>query len=195
MLFERQKRAISPILFALLASTSTVCSPSLSLARQSKLEKLQGCETSIVTVKAQTFTTSDTQEKPKAALSPAGQIIILNNERVGILEKTGAGLIVSPDGMIATNTHVIYGSQLIKVVLNDQSELPAAVLFVSPQYDFSLIKVNAGHALTPVEWSDPDKVELGQEIITIGHSPLLNKTISGGKVVGLGTKTAGSWAW
>jgi S1-C subfamily serine protease len=176
-------------LFALLASMGVICNPPLLSAGQSRLEKLQSYEDSIVTVKAQAFTAGPGDEKPKAALSPSGQLVILDNQRVGLSEKTGAGIIVDPNGTIVTNTHVIFGSQVIKIVLRDESELLASVLFVSPQYDFSLIKVDAGRALPSVEWGDSDEATLGQEIVTIGHSPLLNQTISGGKIVGLGTRT------
>jgi S1-C subfamily serine protease len=154
------------------------------------LEKLQSYDDSIVTVKAQAFTTAPGEEKPQAMLSPSGQIVILNNQRVGMLQKTGAGVIIDANGTIVTNTHIIYDSQIIKVVLRDGTELTATVAFVSPQYDFSLIKVATGRALPAVEWGDSDQAELGQEIVTIGHSPLLDRTISGGRIVGLGTRTA-----
>jgi len=190
MLSEKHKKILLPALCSLLASIAVVTPPKLSHAGTSTLEKLQGYEDSIVTVKAQVFTAAPGEDKPQARLSPSGEIIFLNNQRVGMLEKTGAGVIIDPNGTIVTNTHIIYDSQIIKVVLRDGIELPATVLFVSPQYDFSLIKVDAGRALPAVEWGNSDEAQLGQEIITIGHSPLLNRTISGGRIVGMGTRTA-----
>jgi S1-C subfamily serine protease len=190
MLSGKNKKILLPALYSLLASIAIVTQPKLLYAGTSTLEKLQGYEDSIVTVKAQVFNAAPGEEKPQAMLSPSGEIVILNNQRVSMLEKTGAGVIVDPNGTIVTNTHVIYGSQVIKVVLRDKSEVPASVLFVSPQYDFSLIKVSAGRTLPSVEWGNSDEAQLGQEIVTIGHSPLLDRTISGGKIVGLGTRTA-----
>ena len=175
---------------SLLASIAVITQPKPLYGGTSTLEKLQGYDNAIVTVKARAFTAGAGQEKPRAMRSPSGEIVILDNQRVSMLEKTGAGVIVDANGTIVTNTHIIYDSQIITVVLRDGQELPATVAFVSPQYDFSLIKVNPGRALPAVEWGDSDKAELGQEIVTIGHSPLLDRTISGGKIVGLGTRTA-----
>jgi len=177
-------------LCSLLASIAVITQPKPLYGGTSTLEKLQGYDNAIVTVKARAFTAGAGQEKPRAMRSPSGEIVILDNQRVSMLEKTGAGVIVDANGTIVTNTHIIYDSQIITVVLRDGQELPATVAFVSPQYDFSLIKVNPGRALPAVEWGDSDKAELGQEIVTIGHSPLLDRTISGGKIVGLGTRTA-----
>jgi S1-C subfamily serine protease len=182
-------RSLSSATCLLLLSSTMFSIPLTATAAESRLEKLLEYQDSVVTVKAQTYSAADGEERPKAALTPSGQIVILNNQRVSLFERTGAGIIVDPDGTIATNTHVIYGSQIIKVVLRDGSELSAQLLFVSPQYDFSLIRVNAGRPLPAVEWGDSDAVELGQEIVTIGHSPLLDRTISGGRIIGLGTRT------
>lgn len=189
MLSEKQKRTPHPAQCWLLISLTALFLPAPVTAGESRIAKLQSYEDSVVTVRAQVFAAKGGNEKPRAALSPSGEIVILDSQRVGMLEKTGAGVIVDANGTIVTNTHVIFGSQIIKVVLRDGNEVPAKILFVSPQYDFSLIKIEAGRPLSAVEWGDPQRITLGQEIVTIGHSPLLDRTISGGRIVGLGTRT------
>ena len=161
-----------------------------TLARETAIEKLENYEAAIVTVKGQQIAVSP-EEARSGAIDPAtGKMVLLQNHKVRVTEKTGAGIVIDPSGIITTNTHIIFGSNLIKVVLYDGNEFPAHVLFVSPQYDFSILKIETGRALTPIEWADSDKLALGQEIVTIGHSPLLNRTLSGGTVVGMGTRTS-----
>ena len=159
------------------------------LAKENAIERLQSFDPAIVTIKGQQFSFSP-EETRSGALDPAtGQMILLQNRRVRVSEKTGAGVVIDASGIITTNTHIIFGSNIIKVVTQDDHEFPAHVLFISPQYDFSILKIEPSRALTPIEWADSDKLALGQEIVTIGHSPLLDRTISGGVVAGLGTHT------
>ncbi len=189
MPFEQIKRPHHSILRPFLISLIFLGGVRILHAEETSIEKLQSYQNAIVTVKGQVIVSLDESEKPKAALAPNGQIVVLDNHRVQVQEKTGAGVIVDQNGTIVTNTHIIYGSQVIKVVLNDGTELPAAVLFVSREYDFSLLKIVGACPQSHIEWGDSDRAELGQEIITIGHSPLLDKTISGGIIRGMGTRT------
>ncbi|MBF0594388.1 MAG: serine protease [Candidatus Omnitrophica bacterium] len=139
-------------------------------ARESTtLEKIGAYENAVVTVRAQT--------------------VSIDRPRVSISERSGAGVVIDPSGMIVTNTHIIYGSNIIKVILMDGTLLNAEVMFVSKEYDFSILKVYPGTPLTAIDWSDPEHLKLGQEIVTIGHSPLLDRTISGGQINGMGTRT------
>lgn len=161
-----------------------------ALARDNPIQKLRGFTTAVVTVKAQQIAVSP-ETRGKKAIDPAtGRMILLQNRQVQVQERIGAGVVIDPNGVIATNTHIIYGSNIIKVILTDGGEFPAQVLFVSPQYDFSILKIPTTGPLTAIEWADSDRLALGQEIVTIGHSPLLKHTLSGGTVVGLGTRTS-----
>jgi serine protease Do len=108
--------------------------------------------------------------------------------RAGIYETSGAGVILDAAGTIATNTHIIYGSRIIEVTLPAQGTFPATVLFVSPQNDFSIIRITPPGPLTPVTWADSDLARLQDEVVTIGHSPLLKSTISGGNIKSIGIR-------
>ncbi|MBF0619203.1 MAG: trypsin-like peptidase domain-containing protein [Candidatus Omnitrophica bacterium] len=107
---------------------------------------------------------------------------------VGMYETNGAGVIVDPTGLIVTNTHVIYETQWITVTLEDGTSYPATLVQVSPFYDVSVIRISAGQPLHAVEFANPDEMTLGEKVITIGHSPLLLKTISGGTITAIGVK-------
>lgn len=154
-----------------------------ALCRETIIERLKHYESAIVTVRGQQITSPSQEEHS------SGGTALLHTRRISLMEKTGAGVIIAPDGTITTNTHIIFGSHLIKVVLWTGEEFQAQVLFVSPQYDFSIIKIHAQRPLTAIEWADADRLTLGQEIVTIGHSPLLERTLSGGVVAGMGTRT------
>ncbi|MBF0123093.1 MAG: trypsin-like peptidase domain-containing protein [Candidatus Omnitrophica bacterium] len=174
---------LSTLLIANLSTTVT-------FARETAIGRLKNYEAAIVTIKGQQIAVSP-EETQSSAIDPAtGKMVLLSNRKVSVTENTGAGIVIDPAGIITTNTHIIFGSNIIKVILPDGNELPAQVLFVSPQYDFSILKINAGQPLTAIEWADSDQLALGQEIVTIGHSPLLNRTISGGTVIGMGTRTS-----
>jgi len=82
----------------------------------------------------------------------------------------GSGIIVSSDGLILTNNHVISGATSLTVALSDGRQLTATVVSTDPTNDLAIIKVNAT-GLTPVTLGDSSTVQVGQLAIAIG-SPL-----------------------
>lgn len=142
----------------------------------------------VVTVTGIRVTPADATTK-RAVMTPQGPIVV-SNRPVEFYEQQGAGVILDEKGVLVTNTHVIYGSNMIKVTLKNGSTFNASVLFISPSYDFSILKINTSEKLPFVGWGDSDGLHLKQEIITIGHSVLLKNTISGGYVIGKGTSSS-----
>jgi S1-C subfamily serine protease len=82
----------------------------------------------------------------------------------------GSGFIVSADGLILTNNHVVTGATTLTVVLDDQRSMTATVVSTDPAHDLALVKVSAT-GLTPVTLGDSGSVQVGQLAIAIG-SPL-----------------------
>jgi serine protease Do len=82
----------------------------------------------------------------------------------------GSGFIVSADGLILTNNHVIQGATTLTAVLDDGRSIAATVVATDPAHDLALIKVS-GTGLTPVTLGDSSSVQVGQLAIAIG-SPL-----------------------
>jgi S1-C subfamily serine protease len=82
----------------------------------------------------------------------------------------GSGFIVSADGLILTNNHVVTGASTLTVTLDDTRQLPATVVTTDVAHDMALVKINAS-GLTPVTLGDSSKVQVGQLAIAIG-SPL-----------------------
>jgi S1-C subfamily serine protease len=83
---------------------------------------------------------------------------------------SGSGFIVSADGLIVTNNHVVAGAQTLTVVLDDSRQLDGTVVKSDAAHDLAVIKVDAG-GLTPVNLGDSANVQVGELAIAIG-SPL-----------------------
>ncbi len=79
----------------------------------------------------------------------------------------GSGVIISPDGYIITNNHVVDGATQIRVTLNDRRVMTAKVIGVDKLTDLAVIKVEA-HDLPAVSWGDSAKLEPGQTVLAFG---------------------------
>jgi serine protease Do len=101
-------------------------------------------------------------------------------------QSIGSGVIVSPDGYILTNSHVVgeYGAS-IQVVLNDGEERPAKILGADPHTDLALLKVEAND-LPTMPWGDSSKLRVAEWVLAIGNPYQLNQTVTLGIVSALG---------
>ena len=79
----------------------------------------------------------------------------------------GSGIIISPDGYIVTNNHVVDGATSIKVTLNDRRILTGKVVGVDKLTDLAVIKVNATN-LPSIAWGDSTKLQPGQTVLAFG---------------------------
>ena len=79
----------------------------------------------------------------------------------------GSGIIISPDGYIVTNNHVVDGATNIKVTLNDRRILSAKVVGVDKLNDLAVLKVNASN-LHSIAWGDSTKLQPGQTVLAFG---------------------------
>jgi serine protease Do len=79
----------------------------------------------------------------------------------------GSGVIISPDGYIVTNSHVVDGATDVKVTLHDRRVLNAKVVGVDKMTDLAVVKVNA-HDLPAMSWGDSGKLEPGQTVLAFG---------------------------
>lgn len=98
----------------------------------------------------------------------------------------GSGLIISPDGKIVTNYHVIDRATNITVSLDDKSKYEAKVLRRDQQTDLALLKIEAGRPLPAAPLADSDKVRVGEWVLAIGNPYGFDRTVSFGIVSGKG---------
>jgi S1-C subfamily serine protease len=122
-----------------------------------------------------TLTESDAIVAVATAAKPS-VVTILSSTASGVtpfsVPATGAGsgFIVSADGLILTNNHVVAGTTTLTVTLDDSTELPATIVATDKVHDLALIKVNKA-GLVPLTLGDSSAVKVGQLAIAIG-SPL-----------------------
>ena len=105
----------------------------------------------------------------------------------------GSGFIISKDGYILTNDHVVKGADTIKVRLDKgQHSYTAKVIGVDPKLDIALLKIDAGDSLPTAKLGDSDKLQVGQWVMAIGNPFGLNQTVTAGiisakgRVIGAG---------
>ncbi len=94
---------------------------------------------------------------------------------------SGSGVIISSDGYIVTNNHVIDKSNQIEVVLNDKRSFKAKIIGVDPNTDLALLKIDADN-LTNIPFGDSDKLKIGEWVLAIGNPFNLTSTVTAGIV-------------
>jgi serine protease Do len=94
----------------------------------------------------------------------------------------GSGFIISADGKILTNNHVVAGAQKIQVRLSGREVLTARVLGTDPATDIALLKVDTKEKLRPVPLGDSDKLRVGDWVMAIGNPMNFESTVTVGVV-------------
>ncbi|KAB2814679.1 trypsin-like peptidase domain-containing protein [Phaeocystidibacter luteus] len=98
-----------------------------------------------------------------------------------IVEGTGSGVIISENGYIVTNNHVIANAQSVEVMLNDNREYEAEVIGTDPTTDIAVLKI-AAEGLQPLTIANSDDLRLGQWVLAVGNPFNLNSTVTAGIV-------------
>jgi serine protease Do len=93
----------------------------------------------------------------------------------------GSGVILSPDGYIVTNNHVIDGADVIDVTLNDSRKFQATVVGSDPNSDLALIKIE-GDEFPVVPMGNSDELKLGEWVLAVGNPFNLTSTVTAGVV-------------
>ncbi len=100
-----------------------------------------------------------------------------NNVSVGY----GSGVVISPDGYIVTNNHVVEGANKIEVTFNDKHKRTATIIGNDPSTDLALIKVDAKD-LEYLTFADSDEVKVGEWVLAVGNPFNLTSTVTAGIV-------------
>jgi Do/DeqQ family serine protease len=93
---------------------------------------------------------------------------------------TGSGVIISPDGYIITNNHVIEDSQQLSVTLNDNRTLTAKIIGTDPKTDIALLKVESDEQLPYTTFGDSDTAKIGEWVLAVGNPFNLTSTVTAG---------------
>jgi serine protease Do len=106
------------------------------------------------------------------------------NQRPRIEHGLGSGVIISPDGYIVTNNHVVDGAVNVNVTMSDRRVLSAKVVGADPLTDLAVIKVDASD-LPSIPWGDSTKLHPGQTVLAFGNPFGLRFTVTRGIVSAL----------
>jgi S1-C subfamily serine protease len=98
-------------------------------------------------------------------------------------ETTGSGFVLSDDGLIVTNAHLIAGATALRVTFSDRSTADAKLLGSDPDTDLALLQVDTdGHDLRPLELGDSHHVHVGDPTVAVGSADEQSRTLTTGHV-------------
>ena len=103
----------------------------------------------------------------------------------------GSGFVVSEDGYIITNNHVVSNADEIFVKFSDGREYRTKLIGTSPEVDIAVLKIEANEKFKPLEFSDSDKIEIGQWSIAFGNPMGLNDSMTVGVISAAGRSSLG----
>ncbi|OYX41175.1 MAG: trypsin [Rhodobacterales bacterium 32-67-9] len=98
----------------------------------------------------------------------------------------GTGFIISADGQIVTNAHVVDGADSVTVTLADGRKIDGKVVGADSATDIALIKIDAGKDLPTVAFGDSTQIKVGQDVVAIGNPFGLGNSVTAGIVSALG---------
>lgn len=93
---------------------------------------------------------------------------------------SGSGVIISPDGYIVTNNHVITNSTQLEVTLNNNKTYEAELIGTDPNTDIALIKIEANKDLPFIPFGDSNQVKIGEWVLAVGNPFNLTSTVTAG---------------
>jgi serine protease Do len=103
----------------------------------------------------------------------------------------GSGVIVSPNGYILTNNHVVDHASTVTVIMPDKHEYKARVVGADPKTDIAVVKVDDARNMEPVTIGDSDKVQVGDYVLAVGNPFGIGKTVTMGIVSATGRANLG----
>ncbi len=98
----------------------------------------------------------------------------------------GSGIIISNDGYVITNLHLIEGTRIIEVELDDGQVYPASLIGFDERSDLAVIKISPMDLLKPIKLSNSSSVQIGDQVIAIGNAFGLGKTFTSGIISATG---------
>jgi serine protease Do len=131
-----------------------------------------------------------TQKNPFAELFYGNGSGTRKFEQVG----TGSGVIISSDGYIVTNNHVIDSASEIEITLNNKKKYNAELIGTDKESDIALLKINADTDLPYVPFANSDTIKVGEWVLAVGNPYNLTSTVTAGIVSAKGRDLEGNSA-
>ncbi len=105
-----------------------------------------------------------------------------DNNRERMERSLGSGVVISADGYIVTNNHVVEDAENIRVTFNDRETYEAEIIGTDPQTDVALIKINPDRDLPYLKFGDSDAVRVGEQVMAVGNPFGVGQTVTMGIV-------------
>ena len=128
---------------------------------------------------------------------------VFGGGRRGVERSLGSGVVVSRDGLVLTNNHVVAGDSgrislrqlpAVTVALADRREVEAQIVGVDPATDLALLRIHANNLAT-IGWGDSDHLKVAEWVLAIGNPFQLNQTVTLGIISALGRRNVGISAY
>ena len=103
----------------------------------------------------------------------------------------GSGVIVSTDGVVLTNNHVIEGKENIKVSTSDGREFESEVVLRDKKSDLAVLRIDSDETFTPIDIGDSDDIEVGDLVLAIGNPFGVGQTVTSGIISAVSRSLAG----
>lgn len=133
-----------------------------------------------------------TQQKVRNTINPALQDPVFRyffgdrlDPRPRQASNLGSGVIVSPNGYILTNQHVVEAAEEIQIALSDGKTLPARVVGADPETDLAVLKIDATN-LPAITFAEPNSLKVGDWVLAVGNPFGVGQTVTAGIVSALG---------
>ncbi|MEV6688151.1 trypsin-like peptidase domain-containing protein [Streptomyces sp. NPDC051130] len=111
--------------------------------------------------------------------------VVRIDTRTGSGQGTGSGIVLTADGEIVTNNHVVAGASEIQVTMSDGKKYAAKTLGTDPAKDLALIKLQGASGLKPARLGNSDNLRVGDQVVAIGSPDRLTGTVTSGIVSAL----------
>jgi putative serine protease PepD len=125
---------------------------------------------------------------PSDVSAVAGKVlpsVVQVNVQTANAQGIGSGVILTADGRILTNNHVVSGASEVTVTLNDGREFPATVVGTDAASDLAVLQLRGASGLTPATLGDSSSVKIGDEVVAFGSPGGLQGTVTSGIVSAL----------
>ncbi|MFE9565844.1 S1C family serine protease [Streptomyces sp. NPDC006487] len=175
----RAKRPVA--LLAAVALAAAVVGGGTAAAVQQMLNKTNGTGTG---VNGSTISQSNRGTVTGVAENVSPSVVRIDT-RTASGQGTGSGIVITADGEIVTNNHVIDGASQIQVTMSDGKKYNAKIVGTDPDKDLALIKLEGASGLKPASLGNSDSLKVGDEVVAIGSPDRLTGTVTSGIVSAL----------
>lgn len=171
--------------YTVVSSNSDMAQPLLTTSSRPASAKGNGINEADFTIAAENTVNAVVHVKNLTLNSSSGSILdfFYGSESRQIPQVgSGSGVIISPDGYIVTNNHVIDKANEIRITLNNNKTYEAEIIGTDPNTDIALIKIDVDENLPYLAFGDSNEAKIGQWVLAVGNPFNLTSTVTAGIV-------------